>query len=54
MENKFQDLCQKAISDAGYELLRVTWKRICGQRCFQLKGASFFHVAESNNLFMII
>ena len=34
MENKFQTLCQKVINDAGYELLRVTWKN--HELCFYI------------------
>lgn len=26
MENKFRELCQKVIADAGYELLAVKWR----------------------------
>ena len=34
MENKFRDLCQKVITEAGYELLRVTWKN--HELCFYI------------------
>lgn len=35
MENKFYDLCQKVVAEAGYELLRVTWKN--RELCFYIK-----------------
>lgn len=34
MEKKFYDLCQKLIADAGYDLLRVTWKN--RELCFYI------------------
>ena len=34
MEKTFQDLCQAAISNAGYELVRVTWKN--HELCFYI------------------
>ena len=34
MENKFFDLCQKTITEAGYHLLRVTWKN--RELCFYI------------------
>jgi len=38
MENKFQDLCQKVVNEAGYELLRVTWKN--RELCFYINKES--------------
>ena len=34
MENKFYDLCQNVIAEAGYQLLRVTWKN--RELCFYI------------------